>query len=53
MKGKPKYKLNDSVEFKVGDVNTKRNFIGIELNDEYFAIAEKRVKEAQSQLTLF
>lgn len=30
-----------------------RNFIGIELNDEYFAIAEKRVKEAQSQLTLF
>lgn len=34
-------------------VNTKRNFIGIELNDEYFAIAEKRIKEAQSQLTLF
>lgn len=37
----------------VACVNTKRNFIGIELNDEYFAIAEKRVKEAQSQLTLF
>lgn len=30
-----------------------RNFIGIELNDEYFAIAEKRIKEAQQQLTLF
>ena len=30
-----------------------RNFIGIELNDEYFAIAEKRIKEAQKQLTLF
>ena len=37
----------------VACVNTKRNFIGIELNDEYFAIAEKRIKEAQSQLTLF
>ena len=38
---------------EVACVNTKRNFIGIELNDEYFAIAEKRIKEAQSQLTLF
>lgn len=28
-------------------------FIGIELNEEYFAIAEKRIKEAQQQLTLF
>lgn len=35
----------------VACVNTKRNFIGIELNDEYFAIAEKRIKEAQQQLT--
>lgn len=33
--------------------NTNRNGIGIELNDEYFKIAEKRVKEAQQQLTLF
>lgn len=37
----------------VACVNTKRNFIGIELNEEYFAIAEKRIKEAQQQLTLF
>lgn len=37
----------------VACVNTKRNFIGIELNDEYFTIAEKRVKEAQQQLKLF
>ena len=33
--------------------NTKRNGIGIELNDKYFAIAEKRVKETQQQITLF
>lgn len=37
----------------VACVNTKRNFIGIELNEEYFAIAEKRIKEAQQQPTLF
>lgn len=30
-----------------------RNFIGIELNEEYFDIADKRIKEAQRQLTLF
>lgn len=30
-----------------------RNFIGIELNEEYFNIAEKRIKEVQQQLTLF
>lgn len=35
----------------VACVNTRRNFIGIELNDEYFAIADKRIKEAQQQLT--
>lgn len=35
----------------VACVNTKRKGIGIELNEEYFAIAEKRVKEAQQQLT--
>lgn len=34
-------------------VNTKRNFIGIELNDEYFTIAEKRIKESQQQLKIF
>lgn len=36
----------------VACVNTNRNFIGIELNDEYFAVAEKRINEAQ-QLALF
>lgn len=30
-----------------------RNFIGIELNEDYFKIAEKRIKDAQKQLTLF
>lgn len=34
----------------VACVNTNRNFIGIELNEEYFKIAEKRVREAQQQL---
>jgi site-specific DNA-methyltransferase (adenine-specific) len=28
----------------VACVNTNRNFIGIELNDEYFKIAEERIK---------
>lgn len=37
----------------VACVNTNRNFIGIELNEEYFTIAEKRIKEAQQQLKLF
>ncbi len=37
----------------VACVNTKRNFIGIELNDEYFAVAEKRIKEAKQQPSLF
>lgn len=36
----------------VACVNTKRNGIGIELDDKYFAIAEKRIKEAQQQLLL-
>ena len=35
----------------VACVNTKRNFIGIELDEKYFKIAEKRIKEAQQQLT--
>lgn len=37
----------------VACVNTKRNFIGIELDDEYFAIADKRTKEAQQQQLTF
>lgn len=37
----------------VACVKTKRNFIGIELNEEYFKIAEKRIKETQQQPSLF
>lgn len=37
----------------VACVNTKRNFIGIELNDEYFEIACERIKESQQQFKLF
>ena len=36
----------------VSCVNTGRNGIGIELKPEYFAIAERRIKEAQMQLRL-
>lgn len=32
----------------VACVNTKRDFIGMELDEEYFHIAEKRIQEAQS-----
>jgi site-specific DNA-methyltransferase (adenine-specific) len=34
-------------------IKSNRDFIGIELDEEYFAIAEKRIKEARQQLTLF
>ncbi len=34
----------------VACVNTKRNFIGIELDDNYFSIAEQRIKEAEYKL---
>lgn len=33
----------------VACVNTNRNFIGIELNEEYFEIAKRRVEEAQTK----
>ena len=36
----------------VACVQTGRNFIGIEIDPEYFAIAERRIKEAEAQLTL-
>ncbi len=36
----------------VACVQTGRNFIGIEIDPDYFAIAEKRIKEAQMQLRL-
>ena len=31
----------------VACINTKRNFIGIEKEEKYFNIAEKRIKEAE------
>jgi site-specific DNA-methyltransferase (adenine-specific) len=34
----------------VACVNTKRNFIGIELDETYFKIAEQRIKEAEYKL---
>ena len=39
----------------VACVNTNRNFIGMELDDKYFEIAEARINEATTakQLTLF
>lgn len=36
----------------VACINTHRNFIGIELTDEYFAIAEERIEKQQKE-TLF
>ena len=36
----------------VACVQTGRNFIGIEIDPTYFAIAERRIKEAQMQLKL-
>lgn len=35
----------------VACVNTGRNFIGIELDDTYFEIAKKRIKEAEKGMT--
>lgn len=37
----------------VACVNTKRNGIGIELDDNYFKIAQERVRQAQTRLNLF
>ena len=36
----------------VACINTGRNFIGIEKDEDYFNIAQKRVKEAQGQKRL-
>lgn len=36
----------------VACVKTGRNFVGIEKDQDYFAIAERRIKEAQAQLRL-
>ena len=37
----------------VACVRTNRNFIGIEKEPEYFAIAERRIAEAQQQMVMF
>ena len=37
----------------VAAIRTKRNFIGFELQKEYFDIANKRIKEEQQQKSLF
>lgn len=34
-------------------IKEKRQFIGFELNKEYFDLASKRIKAAQAQLELF
>lgn len=36
----------------VACVNTNRNFIGMELDQQYFEIAKKRIVEAQAQLKI-
>ena len=36
----------------VAAVNTNRNFIGMELSDKYFEIAERRIRQAQKDITL-
>ena len=35
----------------VACVHTNRNFIGIELNEEYFKIAERRIEESKKEIT--
>ena len=37
----------------VASVQSKRNFIGVEIDDKYFDLAEKRIKNATQTLTLF
>ena len=36
----------------IGCIQTGRKFIGIELNEEYYKIAEKRIAEAQKQIRM-
>lgn len=37
----------------VSCIETNRGFIGCELDDKYFEIAQKRIQESQSKLTIF
>ena len=34
-------------------INNKRNFVGIEINEEYFKLAEKRLLQETSQMSIF
>lgn len=43
--------LNNSTG--VACLNTNRNFIGIELDENYFEIAKKRINGDDNQLTIF
>ena len=36
----------------IAAINTKRNFIGFELNKEYFEIAQNRIEERQNEISL-
>ena len=36
----------------IAAINTERNFIGFELNKEYFEIAQNRIKERQNEISL-
>lgn len=38
---------------KLSAIQLKRNYIGIELNEEYFDIANKRINEVQNEIKLF
>lgn len=37
----------------IASVQSKRNFIGVEIDDKYFGLAEKRINNATQTLTLF
>lgn len=36
----------------VACINTNRSFIGIEIDEKYFEVAKKRIKEAQNNKNL-
>jgi len=45
------YIINYGIEKK--EINTNRNFIGIELDETYFNIAEERIEKHTTQERLF
>ena len=36
----------------IAAINTERNFIGFELDKEYFGITQNRIKERQNEISL-